>query len=308
MEELKTIINYDVYHKLIEGKVDSIFVILNKSVNELHDLTRLSIELLETIKKEANNIALKQTFCTAEQVPPWDRISTGCSNIDSVLHGGIPINGITEIYGCSGVGKTQFCLQLVLMVQLPKSVGGKEKEAVYICTEDVFPSKRFHQLANTFKNKYNLNHYDFGDKVHLEHAADFEQLRRCLCVRLPQLLNLKNVGLIIVDSIAGVFRSENNDICYSSRGQDIGIIGSALHHICYKYKVGIVCINQVAENFATEKTEPCLGLAWSNNVTCRFCITRNNNSRIRDFEVIFAPDLPNTRCNFVVNENGLRDL
>lgn len=123
--------------------MDSIFVILNKSVNELHDVTHLPLEVLETIKKEASNIAFKQKFCTgkissftyllvgililADQVPPWDRISTGCTSINSILRGGIPINGITEIYGCSGVGKTQLCLQLVLMVQLPKSIGGKEK-------------------------------------------------------------------------------------------------------------------------------------------------------------------------------------
>lgn len=115
---------------------------------------------------------------------------------------------------------------------------------VYICTEDVFPSNRFHQLANIFKNKHNL-HFDFGDKVFLEHAADFEQLRRCLCVRLPKLLNLKNIGLIVIDSIAGIFRSENNEVCYTTRGQDIGVIASILHHVCHKYKVGIVCVNQV---------------------------------------------------------------
>lgn len=47
--------------------------------------------------------------------------------IDSITRGGLPVNGITEIYGESGVGKTQFCLQLCLMVQLPKNVGGLEK-------------------------------------------------------------------------------------------------------------------------------------------------------------------------------------
>lgn len=118
-------------------------------------------------------------------------------------------------------------------------------EAVYICTEDIFPSKRFTQLANAFRNKYNLHQIDFESKVYLEHIADFEQLRRCLLVRLPRLFNAKSIGLLVIDSIAGIFRSENQDVCYNSRGQDIGIIASALHHICNKYKVGIVCINQV---------------------------------------------------------------
>lgn len=69
---------------------------------------------------------------SADQILPWDRISTGCGKIDSVLRGGIPINGISEIYGCSGVGKTQLCLHLTLMVQLPKNVGGKEKGTILL--------------------------------------------------------------------------------------------------------------------------------------------------------------------------------
>lgn len=118
--------------------------------------------------------------------------------------------------------------------------------AVYICTEDVFPSKRFAQLSDVFRKKYNLNQFDFGSRVYLQHAADFEQLRRCLCVRLPQLLRQKDIGLLVIDSIAGVFRSENQDVCYSSRGQDIGLIAASLHGVCNKYKVGIVCVNQVS--------------------------------------------------------------
>ncbi|KAJ8940020.1 hypothetical protein NQ314_010851 [Rhamnusium bicolor] len=275
------------------------------SLKELQEHTNPPDQLLQEVKRKASNIALKSKFITADKVPPWERISTGCSNIDLLLHGGVPINGITEIFGCSGVGKTQLALQLALMVQLPENLGGKEKDALYICTEDIFPAKRFHKLATHFKTKYNLYNFDFESRVYLEHAADFEQLRRCISIRLPQLLHLKNVGLIIIDSIAGIFRSENNDICYNNRSQDIGSISTTLHNLCNKYGVGIVCINQVSENLITEKTEPCLGLAWGNNVTCRFSLSRYNDSTVREFEVIFAPDLPNYKCTFTIAEEGV---
>ena len=52
------------------------------------------------------------------------RLTTGCSSIDQVLAGGILSRGVTEIAGESGAGKTQFCLQLCLTVQLPESHGG----------------------------------------------------------------------------------------------------------------------------------------------------------------------------------------
>ncbi|CAI5928762.1 unnamed protein product [Closterium sp. NIES-64] len=38
-------------------------------------------------------------------------ISTGCSSLDSLLGGGLPLAAVTEITGAAGAGKTQFCLQ-----------------------------------------------------------------------------------------------------------------------------------------------------------------------------------------------------
>lgn len=81
----------------------------------------------------------------ASEIKEWQRISTGCDSIDNITRGGIPINGITEIYGTSGVGKTQMCLQLSLIVQLPKYLGGCEKglTLLFFLTEIYHFSKIF---------------------------------------------------------------------------------------------------------------------------------------------------------------------
>lgn len=51
-------------------------------------------------------------------------ITTGCKTIDEALGGGLFNCGITEISGESGCGKTQFCLQIALTVQLPLPLQG----------------------------------------------------------------------------------------------------------------------------------------------------------------------------------------
>lgn len=51
-------------------------------------------------------------------------ITTGCKEIDEALGGGLFKCGITEISGESGCGKTQFCLQIALTVQLPLPLKG----------------------------------------------------------------------------------------------------------------------------------------------------------------------------------------
>jgi RecA/RadA recombinase len=116
---------------------------------------------------------------------------------------------------------------------------------------------------------------------------------------------VKNVGLIVIDSIAGVFRSENLDIKYPSRSQDFISITSKLNKLSKKYNFATICINQVTDNPVTDTTEPCLGLAWSNVVTRRFNINRFFRSQVRTFQVVFAPDLPNKECKFKITREGL---
>ena len=46
--------------------------------------------------------------------------------------------------------------------------------AVYICTEDAFPNKRLHQLAESFAKRYHslgLTARQLSDGIFVEHAA-----------------------------------------------------------------------------------------------------------------------------------------
>lgn len=56
---------------------------------------------------------------------------------------------------------------------------------MYISTEDVFPSKRLHQLAKTILFRYTdytLGHLKFEDNIFVEHIADY------VCSMLPIFL------------------------------------------------------------------------------------------------------------------------
>lgn len=167
------------------------------------------------------------------------RLKFGCRSLDSIIRNGLS-NGITEIVGDSGVGKSQICLQLSLMVQLPLERGGLEKAAVFICTEDAFPSKRLFQMANVFTKRYGDKH--FLDNIFIEHVHDSELLLECVLHRLPKLMRQKSIGLIVIDSVAGVFRLESNAI---SRANDMRKFAHGLQLISTKYGCAVVCVNQV---------------------------------------------------------------
>nr|CAD7599817.1 unnamed protein product [Timema genevievae] len=267
-------------------------------------------------KEERRNYHEKWTL-DAEQVfaHKWCLLSVGCPKLDEFLGGGVAVRGITELAGESGSGKTQLCLQMCLSVQYPEINGGLGAGSVYINTEDIFPSRRLHQLIQKFPSRFHSEDtsIQFGNNIFIEHIADV----------LPQLLAQKSVGLIVVDSIAGVFRADFEPRDSVSRAKEMRAVGGQLHRLAEEFRVAIICVNQVTTVINNErsagdntgrKTVAALGLAWANMVTTRLQISRTNRSvtdakgtsmPVRMLEIIFSPDKPPRSCHFVVTEAGV---
>lgn len=165
----------------------------------------------------------------------------GCRSLDFIMKNGLS-SGITEFFGKSGAGKSQICLQLSLMVQLPAARGGLEKGAVFISTENAFPSKRLFEMAQAFTNRYGDKNY--LDNIFIELVHDSEDLLRCVISRLPNLMHRKLIGLIIIDSVAAIFRLESNTI---DRANHMRKLAKELLIISRKYDCVVVCVNQVIE-------------------------------------------------------------
>jgi len=89
-------------------------------------------------------------FTTAEEL--WKKrqtmlkCSTGSKNLDKLLGGGIETQAVTEFIGEFGAGKTQICLMLSVMVQLPSEKGGLNGNVVYIDTEGTFIPERVFEM------------------------------------------------------------------------------------------------------------------------------------------------------------------
>lgn len=65
-------------------------------------------------------------------------------------------------------------MQLALMVQLPRSMGGLEKGAVFICTEDAFATKRLFQMTEAVSVLYGAKVRDipFNSRIFVDHVSD----------------------------------------------------------------------------------------------------------------------------------------
>jgi RecA/RadA recombinase len=72
-----------------------------------------------------------------------------------------------------------------------------------------------------------------------------ENLKRCLFVRLPQLLSQHSVRLVVIDSIAGLFRADYEPSDAINRAKDLQMIGGQLHKLAEKFHMAVICVNQV---------------------------------------------------------------
>lgn len=260
------------------------------------------------------------------------KLTTGCDVMDTALRGGILSQGITEIAGESASGKTQFCLQLCLTVQLPAIQGGLGGGAAYICTEDVFPSKRLHQIMQHFTRKTSgklSNPVNFGDQIFIEHASDMDDLTQCIKKKLPLLLSKGAIKLVVIDSVAALFRCEYESWEMVKRAKHLTSFSASLHRLSHQFGVPIVCVNQVMASMKTGDTRkhvPALGLTWANQVMCRIMLSRTSQqicvpkqvttssvtgggqTCVRELEVIYAPHLPMLKILFIVDEEGIKAL
>ena len=231
------------------GLTTTIASVLQSSVPELVRITKLSEVEVELLKKAVSQRVTGHHKITSahDLFIRSGKLSLGCEILDRHLKGGIRSGAITEIYGESASGKTQICLQLCLTVQLPYNLGGRESAAVYICTEDKFPDRRLEQMTPHFKQKYKqvLGDVNIGDHIYIQHVADVKELIDILDNELPALIKAANVGLVVIDSIAGVLRVEYSLDEMNERAQVLNGIGSRLVHLSGENSIPIVCVNQV---------------------------------------------------------------
>ncbi|XP_030371534.1 DNA repair protein XRCC3 homolog [Scaptodrosophila lebanonensis] len=245
------------------------------------------------------------------------RLTFGCAALDRCTGGGVITRGITEICGPAGVGKTQLLLQLSLCVQLPVSLGGLGKGVAYICTEHLFPSRRLLQISKAFEKRHHDKKFNYLGNIYIEQLYDNELLLECVLQRLPRLLQKYDIGLIIIDSVATVFRLYPD---ISQRARDMRRLANALLSYAEKYNLAVICVNKLESLpcLAAGKLQdvPPLVLHWAHLGRTRMLITKVPKQRIvanelltvRKLEIMYSPETPNAFAEFLITIEGVIDV
>jgi DNA repair protein RadA len=233
------------------------------------------------------------------------KCSTGSKNLDKLLGGGIETQAVTEFIGEFGAGKTQICLTLSVIAQLPPEKGGFNGNVVYMDTEGTFIPDRVYEIANalgldphkTLSNiflarTYNSNHQGF------------------LIDHLPKFCPENNVKLVIVDSMIGHFRGEY--IGRENLSERQQALNSQLHRLLRlteAFNLPVVVTNQVQANptaFFGDPNKPAGGNIMAHACTHRIYL-RKGGKGTRIATVIDSPCLPEAKTRFKITEKGIED-
>jgi len=278
------------------------------SVKELVDIVGGEDRAKQIIMAAQKLIGL-QPFITAyelyEKRRGIRRISTGVKALDELLDGGIETRAITELVGEFGVGKTQLCHQLSVMVQLPEDKGGLRAKALYIDTENTFRPERIMQIAKyrgldpqeALKNVLYARAYSSDHQIMIVDEA-------------KRIIEKENIGLIVIDSLVSHFRSEYpGRENLAERQQKLNHHIAQLLKIADIYNIAVVVTNQVMaqpDMFAGNPLKPVGGNVVAHGATYRIWL-RKSKENTRVAKIFDSPYHPEREVTFRITEDGIVD-
>ena len=78
------------------------------------------------------------------------------------------------------------------------------------------------------------------------------ELHRCVSQRLPSLLARGRVKLIVIDSVAALFRSNFAMEDAVRRAKQLTSLASQLHLLASRHTAAVICVNQVTSSAPTD--------------------------------------------------------
>jgi DNA repair protein RAD51 len=235
------------------------------------------------------------------------QLSTGSSQLDGLLKGGVETGQITEIFGEFRCGKTQLCHTLCVTCQLPIDQGGAESKALYVDTEGTFRPERLVSIAE----RYGLNSEDVLENVTYARAYNAEHQEKLLLEAAAVFCDSR-YALLIVDSATGLFRTD-----YTGRGeladrqQALNRYLRKLQRIADEHGVAVVITNQVMSDpspgpsaFMGPQVKPAGGHIIGHASQTRLFF-RKGKGETRICKIYDSPSLAEGEAMFAIGAGGI---
>lgn len=292
--------------KLAQAGYDNVMSIAASSIGNLVDAAGVSEAVARKMIQFARDnlgMGFETGIESAKKREKVIKISTGCKSFDNMLAGGIESGAITEAFAEFGGGKTQLGHLFSVRCQMDDP----EAIAVYIDTENTFRPERIRQFARGvgIDPEKALSNVRVAKAYNSDHQV-------LLAEKVEELIKEgAKVKLIVVDSLTAHFRAEFiGRGTLAERQQKINKHMHTLAKLADLHNIAVYVTNQVSatpDQMFGDPTRPIGGHIVGHNSTYRIYL-RKGRKGSRVAKLVDAPGLPDGECNFVVEEEGIKDL
>lgn len=296
--------------KLIKGGIPTLEALAVTPARQIVDLTGMGIETAQKAIDKSRAILKWNSFMSFDEYQktrvPRHRCSTGSSELDRILGGGIETGSITELAGAFGSGKTQICFTLAVCSHLPLEKGGLDGNVAVIDTEETFKDKRIFEIAKA----RGLDPAIVGQSLFIAPAYTSDHVLYQIN-RLHVLIQDHNVKLVIVDSLISHFRSEyiGRGMLADKQGQ-LGRALSTLLRIAQANNVAVVITNQcitTPDASYSNPHKPTGGNIMGHAGTVRVWLYKaRKNERLAN--ILDSSYLKDEKIRFMITDAGVVDM
>ncbi|OHT10898.1 Meiotic recombination protein DMC1 like protein [Tritrichomonas foetus] len=296
--------------KLKEAGICTVGAVLMETKKRLANVKGISDAKVDKIIAAATSLDTSFSFMSGNECLNRRQrvihITTGSSELDKLLGGGIESMSITEVFGEFRTGKTQLCHTLCVTSQLPINQGGGAGKVVYIDTEGTFRPERIPTIAARF----GVDPNEVLDNILYARAFTHEQQMQLILQATAQMAE-DQYRLMIIDSITALFRVD-----FSGRGelaerqQTLGQMMSALSKVASEFNVAIFITNQVMASpdsaLFVQAPKPIGGHILAHASTTRLYLRKGKGAE-RVAKIYDSPSLPEAEATYELSDTGIID-
>jgi DNA repair protein RadB len=216
-----------------------------------------------------------------------ERVSTGSELLDDLLKGGLEKGVITNVYGESGTGKTNFAVQAAAEI-------AEDEKVAYVDTEGGFSPERAAQI----------NGEKVLENIVIKNPVSFEEQKQTIN-QLENMVEEEDIGLIVVDSAVSLYRLKVNGDNAQEINQELSDQLSTLSKIARREDIPVIITNQVYTSFDEENLELVgrdVPKYWSK------CLLKMEENSGRKIKISKHRSLPKGRSRtFKITDEGIQE-
>ena len=223
------------------NSIESVTYSTKKTLVSIKGLSEIKVEKIIDACSKICQMGFTPSNIYLEKRKNLVYLTTGSSELDKLLGGGIESDSITELFGEFRTGKTQICHTLCVTCQLPRENGGGAGKALYIDTEGTFRPEKLKPIAERF----GLDPDEVISNVLYARTYNSDHQNKLL-MQACALMTESKFSLLIVGSATNLYRTD-----YSGRGElnarhlSLAKFLRNVQKIADEHQIAVVITNQV---------------------------------------------------------------